>query len=1340
LAHGKLIVVYDCVARMTFACLPSGPGGVLLRRLMAVSFRTVSSESGSSLSFMGKSIGTAVDVAPLGRDAAAAFLASQASLMVGIVKNFDFKLNAIAVQIQPTGTEVKVWSHFVTIRESTEAFPDGTTVRVNCSHAGGHADGRIRVMFYDSQANRGAFKPFIRDEVASGLLLLARHHLHIGFLNPGGTTSQAVCPARVADFVSLNARFPTLDEIVGWAVEERRQQLVLLKARSENQLTFSEEQRADFLVTWGRASEALGIIENTDSGALIIFISFLSVRFWVKLIRDYFNTNAQVRFKLAAITLIGAVDIATTEENFYLINDWTEIFKTGRGPDHLHSAVVIEEALAAVAYDDLTGYLTASGSMRVGGGLFTAHRRTREFPPVRVIAAGGLAPTPTSAMEQGAHDVPGAAATSISLPTPPSATEAVDTPAASSISPRASSASISATASSSAPSSSGPIRTPVPTQVVAEGFRFTYTMANEGVIRAFIASGKAHGLRALRQCALAREVLEVTVIGLAADSHAVLVPILKVRGLSIITTRAIYDCSPESLTLCFVTINPYNFPITIFKELFPMGGFCWVGPNLMRVVTGLLDCDTSSPLALHKVMDLIRTFERKGKGKQQRASLVFAIYDSAGNFEFTAFQPPTLGPAAEWKRAFGGETPCVNPIKAGNFVTGLSPWYHLQLLIRFLTALRFSMAAINGAVWLTDADGNYVVQLHLADDDVEAENLEVTLRGITATRVTRAQFTGVFGPVFPRAIHGSQKIKDSVKILVSGARLAQASERLDSRLQTAATITSHSRHKPATEGNSSFLEVVGLSQRTVQDVSSVEEPCASPPIDSLPGDGDQIRVARPLPLATATSAAAAGSIAGQGATPSTSAPSSSRGTIQGWISSASATGVTPPAPLCGNCARVTGGTFCSPHNPKKRKRACPCGDSVLLCKDCEGLDVVTACSICTEHSDASRLAPVRISIAAANGQVEELEEGELSHQSVVDVVDADRLSCCACGEEGGPDFIIANCCLAPELPIGAATLLANCPNVRDRSFCSSCIPEICGFCNGPVYGTAPLRAVSRPDFSLVWPAGHDPSQVTPTRAGGEDESDVITLAPRALIFDSGSGDGVEPVPSPPVTRSTTRARVTAGREISASTTVAPSVTAPSVTPAPAVSGGGATAVTPAMGRGRPKRRAAVGSARGARSATAPPSADLQQKRKDFFSPNRRAASTAGAVARVPLPEADAFRATTPHAEDAATTSPPPDTIPGGDTPSSRTASAPLDDNAAAHSSPPSGETERTGSALEQPLAPPGEGLTRQADATQPSIGEDDTHNTSTSGEGSLPPPLLPFMRRRWCPREGAPQF
>jgi hypothetical protein len=105
--------------------------------------------------------------------------------MVGIVKNFDFKLNAIAVQIQPTGTEVKVWSHFVTIRESTEAFPDGTTVRVNCSHAGGHADGRIKVMFYDSQANRGAFKPFIRDEVASGLLLLARHHLHIGFLNPG---------------------------------------------------------------------------------------------------------------------------------------------------------------------------------------------------------------------------------------------------------------------------------------------------------------------------------------------------------------------------------------------------------------------------------------------------------------------------------------------------------------------------------------------------------------------------------------------------------------------------------------------------------------------------------------------------------------------------------------------------------------------------------------------------------------------------------------------------------------------------------------------------------------------------------------------------------------------------------------------------------------------------------------------------------------------------------------------------------------------------------------------------------------------------------------------------
>jgi hypothetical protein len=119
---------------------------------------------------------------------------------------------------------------------------------------------------------------------------------------------------------------------VGWAVAERRQQLVLLKARSENQLLFSEEQRADFLDTWGRASEALGIIENTDSGALIIFISFLSVRFWDKLIRDYFNANAQVRFKLAAITLIGAVDIATTEENFYLINDWTEIFKTGRGP------------------------------------------------------------------------------------------------------------------------------------------------------------------------------------------------------------------------------------------------------------------------------------------------------------------------------------------------------------------------------------------------------------------------------------------------------------------------------------------------------------------------------------------------------------------------------------------------------------------------------------------------------------------------------------------------------------------------------------------------------------------------------------------------------------------------------------------------------------------------------------------------------------------------------------------------------------------------------------------------------------------------------------------------
>jgi hypothetical protein len=200
------------------------------------------------------------------------------------------------------------------------------------------------------------------------------------------STSKLVCHARFANYFATYRSFPTLNTVIDWLLEENEEDS---KHRTE-QLSCSSTDltlehaadRIDFLTyeisRLSRAREALA----GGTASIFIFVSFLTVDFWLDAINTFHNPYNLVKHKLGGIFLGASAHIMTTLDTVFIFNDFSGILKAGRSRNHATQAFLFAKLFDSVVYDQFLGYYVQSAALRVAVLFFGDDTRDTGFPPV----------------------------------------------------------------------------------------------------------------------------------------------------------------------------------------------------------------------------------------------------------------------------------------------------------------------------------------------------------------------------------------------------------------------------------------------------------------------------------------------------------------------------------------------------------------------------------------------------------------------------------------------------------------------------------------------------------------------------------------------------------------------------------------------------------------------------------------------------------------------------------------------------------------------------------------------------------------------------------------------
>jgi len=533
--------------------------------------------------FMKEPIPVAVEVRDLDEAEAYEFLNTEVSLLRGEVKGYHYGRKALAINFSPPDTFLKFWINMSADHTISHAFPEGTIVKVNFELNEEMA--APSTLLFDKEANRKFMGGFIVRDVANTLPIVATSPIRIGLLNPDGNPSDLLNSAWIADHYTISQRLPGLDEVVDRQIEE----LLLLKdslqsARAAATLQGEELQQIDIEIA--EATQRLLSIEKGEKSVFILAV-FSSVIFWIQLLERYYNAPSQPKHVITKVNLCFRVDLMTTPENLYQVNDLSELLRTHRNPSHCTGAWLIRNALPTVRFDELTNILARGEPTRFAGLTFTGQ-----------VGEGGF-PTPSLLMDG---------------------------------------------------DSEGSLMPPA-VLMAAEGLKITYAVSDEAVIHRFASTIKDTGVRILWNKRLTSELAEMFLVGFDAEHKGILVPLVKHKSIAIMQSAVYYDTTSKSTTFTAFVNRPYNFSIALFRNLFSHGSMAWVGPYALRIHPALLEGNTGEPLALSGIMDHMRVMERKARSKGSTQKLVLALFGSDGLLLFIDFQQPTVVSPQAWLTA-----------------------------------------------------------------------------------------------------------------------------------------------------------------------------------------------------------------------------------------------------------------------------------------------------------------------------------------------------------------------------------------------------------------------------------------------------------------------------------------------------------------------------------------------------------------------------------------------------------------------------------------------------------------------------------------------------------------